>query len=116
MMHRQAFAWSLVVGASLVAACAAPARNLAPSAAPAAREAPPSAHQAPVAPAPTAATTGYADVNTDSSLISNGSVAASSENLLSTASGFRREVYRLGGRVFAEQIHFRAEAEDDDKE
>ncbi|HZJ64452.1 MAG TPA: hypothetical protein VFD36_13115, partial [Kofleriaceae bacterium] len=38
-------------------------------------------------------------------------MTASSENLLSTASAFRREVYRLGGRVFAEQIHYGAEAE-----
>ena len=86
------------------------------SAAPAAREAPASTYQAPAAPAPTAPTTGYADVNTDNSLISNGSIAASSENLLSTASAFRREVYRLGGRVFAEQVHFRGDAEDDASE
>lgn len=88
-----------------------------PATAPAAREAPPPTYQAPIGPAPTAAKpTGYADVNTDSSLISNGSVTASSPELLSTASAFRREVYRLGGRVFAEQVHFRAEPDDDDKQ
>jgi hypothetical protein len=112
MMHRSAFAWSLLLSTSLIAACGGMAKSSSSSPRPAAREAPPSTYQAPVAPAPTAAPTGYADVNTDSSLISNGSVSASSENLLSTASAFRREVYRLGGRVFAEQIHFRAEAED----
>jgi hypothetical protein len=66
-----------------------------------------------MAPAETATPTGYADVNTDNSLISNGSVTASSETLLSTASGFRREVYRLGGRVYAEQIHYRTSIDDD---
>jgi hypothetical protein len=117
-MHRQALLWSLLIGTSFLAACAhagkSPSLSASLSAPPAAREAPPSAHQAPVAPPPTAASTGYADVNTDSSLISNGSVAASSPDLLATASGFRREVYRLGGRVFAEQVHFHADAEDDD--
>src|SRR5438093_768513 len=102
MMQRQAFAWSLLVATSLVTACAAGAKSSRAPAAPAAREAPISIYQAPAAPAPAASATGYADVNTDSSLISNGSVAASSDNLLSTASAFRREVYRLGGRVFAE--------------
>src|SRR5262245_27889938 len=104
MMHRSILRWSLLVGTSLVAACGAARSPVMPAPA-AAHEAPPSAYQAPAAPAPAAAaTTGYADVNTDSSLISNGSVAASSEDLLPTASAFRREVYRLGGRVFAEQI------------
>ncbi len=116
MMHRQAFTWSLVVAATLITACAATAKRSALSAPAAVREAPTSAYQAPIAPAPTAVTTGYADVNTDNSLISNGSVAASSEKLLPTASAFRREVYRLGGRVFAEQVHFHAEVEDDGKE
>ncbi|HEU4727593.1 MAG TPA: hypothetical protein VFT22_06885 [Kofleriaceae bacterium] len=119
MMHRQAFAWSLLVGTSLLAACAAGAKSSRAPAAPAAstaREAPASAYQPPAAPAPAASPTGYADVNTDSSLISNGSVAASSDNLLPTASAFRREVYRLGGRVFAEQVHFRAEPDDDGRE
>jgi hypothetical protein len=109
MMHRRPFAWSLLVGTSLVAACAGAPKS-ASLARPAAHEAPASAYQAPAAPLPAAEASGHTDVNTDSSLISNGSVAASSENLLSTASAFRREVYRLGGRVFAEQIHFRAEA------
>jgi len=120
MMDRQAFTCSVLVGASLIAACGAarsPALSTTPAAVPAAREAPPPAYQAPAAPAPTAATpTGYADVNTDTSLISNGSVTASSQELLSTASAFRREVYRLGGRVFAEQVHFRAEPDDDGKQ
>ena len=120
MMHRQAFTGSVLVSASLIAACGAarsPALSTTPAAVPAAREAPPATYQAPLAPAPAAATpTGYADVNTDSSLISNGSVTASSPELLSTASAFRREVYRLGGRVFAEQVHFRAEPDDDGKQ
>jgi hypothetical protein len=120
MMHRQAFTWSVLVAATLITACAAAAKSSSLSAPAAVREAPTSAYQTPIAPAPTAATTaattGYADVNTDTSLISNGSVAASSEDLLSTAGAFRREVYRLGGRVFAEQVHFHAEAEDDGKE
>ena len=111
MMHR-AFAWSLLVGTSLIAACAGAMKSAALSAPPAAREAPPSAYQAPAAPAPAAEATGHADVNTDSSLISNGTVTASSDKLLSTASAFRREVYRLGGRVFAEQVHFRADTDD----
>jgi hypothetical protein len=115
MMHRQAFTCSVLVGTGLIAACAAgPPRSAALATAPAVREAPPATYQAPAAAAPTPATpTGYADVNTDTSLISNGSVAASSQELLSTASAFRREVYRLGGRVFAEQVHFRAEPDDD---
>jgi len=116
MMHRSALLSSLLVGASLVAACAGAAkRSLAPAPA-AAREAPPPTHQAPEAPAPSAAATGYADVNTDTALISNGSVAASSDDLLSTASAFRREVYRLGGRVFAEQVRFHADADDDGRD
>lgn len=120
MMDRQAFTCSVLVGATLVAACGAarsPALSTTPAAVPAAREAPPPTYQAPAAPAPTGAEpTGYADVNTDTSLISNGSVTASSQELLSTASAFRREVYRLGGRVFAEQVHFRAEPDDDGKQ
>lgn len=114
MIHRQAFTCSVLVGTSLVAACAAgPPKSAALSTAPAVREAPPPTFQAPVAPVPPAATpTGYADVNTDTSLISNGSVTASSQELLSTASAFRREVYRLGGRVFAEQVHFHADDDD----
>jgi hypothetical protein len=111
MMHRRAFSWSFLIGTSLLAACGA-ARSASPSTAPAVREAPPPAYQAPAAPAPAAASTGYADVNTDAALISNGSVAASSDDLLSTASAFRREVYRLGGRVFAEQVHFHAATDD----
>jgi hypothetical protein len=117
MIHRHAFTCSLLVATGLVAACAGgPARSAALATAPAVREAPPPAFQAPVAPAPAAAAaTGYADVNTDSSLVSNGSVVASAQDLLSTSSAFRREVYRLGGRVFAEQVHFHA-AEDDDRQ
>jgi hypothetical protein len=121
MMDRQVFTCSLLVAAlvatGLVAACAGgPARTAALATAPAVREAPPPTFQAPVAPAPAAAAaTGYADVNTDSSLNSNGSVVASAPDLLATSSAFRREVYRLGGRVFAEQVHFHA-AEDDDRQ
>jgi hypothetical protein len=114
MMHRRVLPWFLLIGTTL-AACAGAARTAASSTAPAPREAPAAAYQAPIAPAPAAAPTGHADVNTDSSLISNGSVTASSDDLLPTASAFRREVYRLGGRVFAEQLHFRAEAEAEDQ-
>jgi hypothetical protein len=81
--------------------------------APAARDVPASVFPPPVAPTATSPATGFADVNTDTSLISNGAVAATSDNLLSVASGFRREVYRLGGRVFSEQVHFRADDDDD---
>jgi len=116
MMHRPAVLLSILV-ASGVAACAGPARSAALATVPAAREAPPATFQAPAGPAPSAAApTGFADVNTDASLISNGSVTASSPELLSTAGAFRREVYRLGGRVFAEQVHFRAEPDDDGKQ
>jgi len=118
MMHRHGFTSLLVVGTILIAACAGAAKTAtipASGSAPAApREAPPSTHQAPAAPAAAATSTGYADVNTDASLVSNGSVAASAANLLSTASAFRREVYRLGGRVFAEEVHFRGDAAADD--
>jgi len=116
MMHRRALPWSILVCANLLAACGA-ARATAVSAptAAVAREPPAPAHQPPASPAPTATSTGYADVNTDNALISNGSVTASSENLLSTASAFRREVYRLGGRVFAEQVHFRGEPDTDEE-
>jgi len=112
MMRCQA-TWVLLIGSSVLAACAGPAKSARVAAPPAAREAPAATFQPPAAPAPAGAASGYADVNTDTSLISNGSVAASSETLLSTASAFRREVYRLGGRVFAEQIRFRAEADED---
>jgi hypothetical protein len=73
-------------------------------------------HPAPTPVAENAQQSGYSDVNTDNSLISNGSVTASSEHLLATASGFRREVYRLGGRVFAETVRFRAEVDEDSGE
>jgi hypothetical protein len=116
MMHGPAFTWSLLVGTALTTACSYTAKTAALSAPSVAREAPAPAYQAPAAPAPAAEPTGYADVNTDNSLISNGSIAASSENLLSTASAFRREVYRLGGRVFAEQVHFHTDAEEAAKE
>ena len=111
MMHRYGFTCSLFVAGGLVAACAGgPARSAALATTPAVREAPPPTFQAPIGPVPTAATpTGYADVNTDSSLNSNGSVVAASQDLLPTASAFRREVYRLGGRVFGEEVHFHAD-------
>ncbi len=112
MMHRSLAASCLVIVSSLAACASGPSAAMSSSLAPA-REAPASAVQAPATAAPTAEPTGYADVNTDNSLISNGSVTASSETLLSTASGFRREVYRLGGRVFAEQVHFRGDIDDD---
>jgi len=113
MMHRHAFTCSLLVASGLVAACAGgPARSSALATAPAVREAPPPTYQAPVTPVPVAPATGYADVNTDSSLVSNGSVVASSPDLLPTASAFRREVYRLGGRVFAEQVHVHPDDDD----
>lgn len=117
-MMRCPATWFLLIGSSVLAACAGAgkmAQVAAPAApaAPAARAAPASSYQAPATPPAPGAATGYADVNTDTSLISNGSVTASSDSLLSTASAFRREVYRLGGRVFAEQIRFRAEADED---
>jgi hypothetical protein len=115
MMHR-ALSCPLLISLSFAFACAGAAKTSTLSTPPAAREAPTSAHQPPAAPAPAAASTGHADVNTDSSLISNGSVTASATSLLPTASGFRREVYRLGGRVFAEQVHFRAETGDEARE
>src|SRR5438309_1996648 len=98
----------------VVGACAGSQRPRAASVAPAAEMAPVAApeptHAAPMPPAEKREQSGFSDVNTDNSLISNGSVQASSEQLLSTASGFRREVYRLGGRVFAEQVHYRADS------
>jgi len=112
MMDRNGFLTCLVAGVCLLAACAGAAKSSSLSAPAAPREAPAATYQAPGAPAP--ASTGYADVNTDASLVSNGSVTAASDSLLATASAFRREVYRLGGRVFAEQIHFQADAGDDD--
>jgi hypothetical protein len=114
-MMQRALIWSLLISTSL-AACGGAAKRTTPAAV---REAPPPTFQAPAAPAPAAAAaTGYADVNTDNALVSNGSVTASSSTLLSTASAFRREVYRLGGRVFAEQVHFRGDAvaADDERE
>jgi len=116
MTHGRAFVWSLLIGTSVVAGCAGAAKVSTLSAPPAVREAPPPAYQAAAAPPPGAASTGYADVNTDNALISNGSVAATSEELLPTASAFRREVYRLGGRVFAEQVHFHVDADDEVKQ
>lgn len=108
------FASILLVGSAACAARQHPPMS-APSMAPSeAMVAPEPVHQAPMPPPEQKKQTGYSDVNTDNSLISNGSVQAESEHLLSTASGFRREVYRLGGRVFAETVHFRA-ANDDGK-
>jgi hypothetical protein len=111
----------IFLATSLATACASaplpaarPAAATMPRAMPA--EPPSSAHAAPMPTAPTAPETGYSDVNTDNSLISNGSVSATSEALLSTASGFRREVYRLGGRVYAEQVHYRAQIDDAPRE
>jgi hypothetical protein len=101
MRHLACVLVVVVVGAG----CGA-ARTVAP-AAPVARAAPESEYTSPVETAPTGQPTGFADVNTDNSLISNGSVVATSDQLLSTASGFRREVYRLGGRVYSERVHFR---------
>jgi hypothetical protein len=83
---------------------------------PAPATAPEPTHTAPLPPAEAPQPSGYSDVNTDNSLISNGSVTASSDQLLATASGFRREVYRLGGRVFAETVHFRGETDDEPKQ
>ncbi len=117
---------ALLVAATAATAatgCAAGANRSASAMAPAAmtvqagpaapaHEAPATTFVTPGAPPAAPVTTGFADVNTDNSLISNGSVTASSEQLLSTASGFRREVYRLGGRVFSEQVHFRTDPED----
>ena len=116
MTHRSTRSLFVLVVAGLATACGGAPTSASRVSVPMAREAPTSAYQAPVAPPAATPATGYADVNTDNSLISNGSVAASSEHLLSTASGFRREVYRLGGRVFAEQVHFRAETDDEPKD
>jgi hypothetical protein len=113
MMDRLRSPWSWLVVSSLAVGCAGRAKTLsAPSVAPSAQEAPTSTFQPPIGPSSTHPATGVADVNTDTSLISNGTVAATSDNLLSVASGFRREVYRLGGRVFSEQVHYRASTDD----
>lgn len=112
-MTRGSIAAALLVVTSLAAGCAASMKAAPRAAAPAAAEAPASTFPTPMAPAATGPATGFADVNTDNSLISNGSVSATSESLLSTASAFRREVYRLGGRVYAEQVHFKKQAEGD---
>jgi hypothetical protein len=121
MTHRLPALWSSLLLASLTLGCAmggpksasAPATAYASSAE---REPTASSVSAPVPPAATSTGTGFTDANTDNSLISNGNVSATSENLLSVASGFRREVYRLGGRVVSEQVHFRAESEDDTRD
>src|SRR5437660_1721343 len=78
----------------LAVGCSAPMHSAAAVQAPAPPEAPRSTFPTPAPPPTAPQPTGYADVNIDNSLISNGSVAASSEHLLATASGFRREVYR----------------------
>ena len=121
MTHRLPALWSSLLLASLTLGCAAsgPKSSSTPAAAyasSAAREATTSSVSSPVPPAATSTGTGFTDANTDNSLISNGNVSATSENLLSVASGFRREVYRLGGRVVSEQVHFRAESEDDTRD
>ena len=110
--------FTLLAYAAWLSACAHSATPAAaPSAATIAAEpearVPQPSHAAPMTPAEQPQQTGYSDVNTDNSLISNGSVTASAEQLLSTASGFRREVYRLGGRVFSEAVHYRADADID---
>jgi hypothetical protein len=117
MTHRP---W--VLASLLVTACAsAPQRMSAPPAAmamgvqgarPQAPEAPHPAVSPPAQPPTQPEQSGYYDVNTDNALISNGSVAATSDHLLQTASGFRRELYRLGGRVYSEQIHYTDTSDD----
>jgi hypothetical protein len=102
----------LVVVAVLGAGCAAGTKSAAPAAVPSARAAPASEYAVSAEAEPTAQATGFADVNTDAALISNGSVTATSDKLLSTASAFRREVYRLGGRVYAERMHFRDQSDE----
>ena len=125
MTHRStSYVWPALALVVASTGCAAGARGAASAAAPSApaamtvqagpapHEAPTPAFVAPGAPPAAPVTTGFADVNTDNSLVSNGSVSATSDQLLATASGFRREVYRLGGRVFAEQVHFRTDPDD----
>jgi hypothetical protein len=102
---------TLRIASIILFASACSMKAAAPAAMPRAPEPAPT-HAAPMPPAEKAEQTGYSDVNTDNSLISNGSVTASSDEVLATASGFRREVYRLGGRVFAETVHYRSEGED----
>jgi hypothetical protein len=115
MTHRPVAAF-LLVATSFTWGCAAAMKSSPRAPAPAAAEAPASTFPTPMPPAAGSPATGFADVNTDNSLISNGSVSATSDSLLSTASAFRREVYRLGGRVYAEQVHFRDGADGDASE
>ena len=104
---------ALMSALSCVCACAAHPKASATVPA-AALEPPTSTFTPPPGPTATHLGTGFADVNTDNSLVSNGSVQATSDHLLTTASAFRREVYELGGRVYAEQVHFRDRAHERD--
>jgi hypothetical protein len=52
---------------------------------------------------------GFSDVNTDPEMITDGRVTGAAADLLATTSALRRQVGALGGRVFKEQQHFRAE-------
>lgn len=52
------------------------------------------------------ASTGFSDVNTDRALNTSSHVRTWSDTLLATSSGFRSEVYRLGGYVVSERIDY----------
>jgi hypothetical protein len=114
MKHSRLLLASVTLG-TLTSACAAGMASKAPAADYAATSAPPPADMsggdAPVAPSATPATAnpdGLQDVNTDAALNTNGSVTATAKDFLQTASAFRRQVYALGGQVFAERIHYQA--------
>jgi hypothetical protein len=73
----------------------------------------PAAVRAAAAPLGPGAESGFSDVNTDPAMITDGRVTAAAGDLLATASALRRHVAALGGRVFKEQQHFRAEDTDE---
>jgi hypothetical protein len=89
----------LAVGLVILGACGgAPSR----SAPPAAMRAQPSAPAAEM----TSAEAGFSDVNTDRSLNTTSHVRAWAEDLLATASRFRKHVYKLEGYVVNERIDY----------
>ena len=56
---------------------------------------------------------GFTNINTDKSLITNGSVTATATDLLPMASEFRSEVSTIGARIVAEQLHYAGPSDDE---
>lgn len=102
IQSRVRYARLLVIGLLFCAGCGS---------APARAGSMPSPARAPSAEAPemadaAARENGFSDVNTDRALNTSSHIRAWSDDLLATASSFRKEVYRLSGYVVSERIDY----------